>query len=390
MVDLILQNKLMIIAEVQKRKILFVANIAKHILRFHLPYLKWLQDNGFETHVAAHGDEPIPYCDVQHNVPIERSPFSLKNLHAHKVLKKIIEDNNFALVHGHTPMGGVLTRTASASSRKNGTKVLYTAHGFHFFKGAPLKNWLLYYPMEKYLASYTDGIVTINTEDFNLLFEKKFNTPSKFNIKGIGVDAHKFKPVSSIKKSELRKQLGYNDKQFILIYVGEFIYRKNHRFIIDSANTLAQRIPNLKIIFAGRGALIEEMKNYAIRQNVNEFIDFLGFRTDIQDLMSISDIGVSSSRHEGLPINLVEEMFCGLPVIATQDRGHRDLIYPGENGFLFNQSKKVEFIFAITDLYSNPEKRIKFGNKSIELAQKFTLENSLKSMADIYSYFLNK
>lgn len=370
------------------KKILFVANISKHILRFHLPYLKWFQENGYETHVAANGDEEIPYCDVKHNIPIVRSPFSLKNIYAHRVLKKIIEDNNYIIVHGHTPMGGVLARTASISSRKRGTKVLYTAHGFHFFKGASLKNWMLFYPMEKYLASYTDGIITINEEDYNLLYEKNFNTPAKFTIKGIGVNASRFSPVSSIHKSELRKELGYNDNQFILIYVGEFIYRKNHRFVIDSASALAQRIPNLKIIFAGRGILLEEMKRYAIRKNVNEIIDFLGFRTDIQHIMSISDIGISASRHEGLGLNLAEEMFLGLPIVATEDRGHREMVEPEVNGFLFKQNNNTEFCEYVSMLYQDKDKREKFGMNSIDLAQKFSLESAIESMAEIYKKFL--
>jgi len=370
------------------RKILFVANISKHILRFHIPYLKWFQENGYETHVAANGEEEIPFCNVKHNVPIVRSPFSLKNIKAHKILKKIIEENNFVLVHGHTPMGGVLARTASATSRRKGTKVLYTAHGFHFFKGAPLKNWLLYYPMEKYLASFSDVIITINEEDYNLLFEKNFNTPSKFTIKGIGVDAGRFSPVSPFRKSELRKQLGYNDSQFILIYVGEFIYRKNHRFIIDSVSKLAQHIPNLKILFAGRGILLEEMKQYAIRKNVNEIIDFLGFRTDIQDIMSISDIGISASRHEGLGLNLAEEMFLGLPIVATEDRGHREMVEPEVNGFLFKQNNSTEFCEYVSMLYQDKDKRERFGKKSIELTQKFSLENAIASMAEIYKKFL--
>lgn len=370
------------------KKILFVANITKHILRFHLPYLKWFQENGYETHVAANGEEEIPYCDVKHDLPIERSPFSLKNIQAHKVLKQIIEENNFALVHGHTPMGGVLARTASASSRGKGTKVLYTAHGFHFFKGAPLKNWLLYYPMEKYLASWTDGIITINEEDYNLLYEKNFNTPAKFTIKGIGVDASRFSPVTSLKKRDLRSQLGYTDSQFIMIYVGEFIYRKNHRFVIDSASALAQRIPNLKIIFAGRGVLLEEMKQYAIRQNVNEIIDFLGFRSDIQDLMWISDIGISASRREGLGLNIAEEMFLGLPIVATEDRGHREMVMHEVNGFLFKQNNNAAFCEYVSMLYQDKDKREEYGRKSIELAQKFSLEHSIRSMAKIYKQFL--
>lgn len=370
------------------KKVLFVANISKHILRFHLPYLKWFKEHGFETHVAAGGNEEIPWCDVKHEVSIERSPFSLKNIRAHKELKKIIEANQFALVHGHTPMGGVLARTASVAARKNGTKVLYTAHGFHFYKGSPLANWLLYYPVEKYLASYADGIITINHEDYRLLSDKNFQVKDKFYINGVGVDPARFNPITPEVKSKLRNELGYSDNQFVLVYVAEFIPRKNHRFVIDAAVELKSTIPDLKILFAGRGILLEEMKKFAQDKGVSEYIDFLGFRTDIEKVMAIADVGISASRQEGLGLNLVEEMFLGLPVVASQDRGHRELVVPGENGFLYEQNKQEEFVSYITQLYNDTEKRKAFGEKSKTFAEKFSLENSVNSMAKIYSYYL--
>ena len=370
------------------KKVLFVANISKHILRFHLPYLKWFKEHGYETHVAAGGNEEIPWCDVKHEVSIERSPFSLKNIRAHKELKKIIEANQFALVHGHTPMGGVLARTASVAARKNGTKVLYTAHGFHFYKGSPLANWLLYYPVEKYLASYADGIITINHEDYRLLSDKNFQVKDKFYINGVGVDPARFNPITPEIKSKLRNELGYSDNQFVLVYVAEFIHRKNHRFVIDAAVELKSTIPDLKILFAGRGILLEEMKKFAQDKGVSEYIDFLGFRTDIEKVMSIADVGISASRQEGLGLNLVEEMFLGLPVVASQDRGHRELVVQGENGFLYEQNKQEEFVSYITQLYNDTEKRKAFGEKSKTLADKFSLENSVNSMAKIYSHYL--
>lgn len=370
------------------KKVLFVANITKHILRFHLPYLKWFKENGYETHVAANGNEDIPWCDVQHNVPIVRSPFSMKNIRAHKILKKIITDNNFVLVHGHTPMGGVLARTAAADSRMKGTKILYTAHGFHFYKGSPLTNWLMFYPVEKCLAPYADGIITINREDFNLLTEKHFHVKDKYFINGVGVDPARFNPISQELKIKLRKEFGYSYNQFVLVYVAEFITRKNHRFVVDAAMELKSTIPDLKILFAGRGVLLEEMKNYAREKGVSDVIDFLGFRTDIDKVIALADVGISASKHEGLPINLVEEMFSGLPLIATQDRGHRELVVHGENGFLYEQNKQEEFVSYITQLYNDKEKRKAFGEKSKTFAEKFSLENSVNSMAKIYSYYL--
>ncbi|MGI6324306.1 MAG: glycosyltransferase family 4 protein [Bacteroidales bacterium] len=372
----------------RQKKVLFIANISKHILRFHLPYLRWFKQNGFETHVASNGSEEIPFCDVKHLIPIQRSPFSLLNIRAHRLLKQIIDANDFSIIHGHTPMGGVLSRTASRNARKNGSKVLYTAHGFHFFKGAPLINWIIFYPVEKILSKYTDAIITINQEDFQLLFDKNFKCPGKYLINGIGVNGEKFIPVTPSEKSDLRKEYGYNDASFILIYVAEFIRRKNHKFIIDSAQALLKRIPGLKILFAGRGELFEEMKEYYKNLDLFDTIEFLGYRTDVEKLMAISDVGISSSRQEGLGLNLAEEMLVGLPVVATQDRGHRELVKPGINGFLFEQNNMDQFVDYICSLAENKTLRETFGSNARTSAQKYSLSNAIDAMAEIYKKYI--
>ncbi len=370
-------------------KVLFVANITKHILRFHLPYLKWFQEKGYETHVAANGPEEVPYCDVKHYLPIERSPFALSNIKAYHKLKKIIEEHNYILVHGHTPMGGVLSRLSSINARRKGTRLLYTAHGFHFYKGAPLINWLFYYPVEKILSKYTDGIITINSEDYNLLFARNFRSQDKYKINGVGVNIDRFRPVDEKVRSEMRRALGYLDDQFILIYLAEFIHRKNHRFIIESVAELASMLPNVKILFAGRGVLMEEMRSYARELGNTTYIDFLGFRQDVDKLVAIADIGISSSRQEGLGINLAEEMSAGLPIVASQDRGHRELVKHGINGFLFEQNNKEEFVHFISVLARDKNLRNEFGLQSMELVKKFSLEMAVEDMAKIYLNYIN-
>ena len=162
------------------KKVLFVATVVKtHIMVFHIPYLEWFKKNGYEVHVCAKNDYEnkdeciIPYCDKYHDLPFERSPFKANNLKVYKKLKEIINTNNYDIIHCHTPMGGALTRLAAHKARNRGTKVLYTAHGFHFYKGSPLINWLVYYPVERWLARYTDVLITINEEDYNRIKESK-------------------------------------------------------------------------------------------------------------------------------------------------------------------------------------------------------------------------
>ena len=373
----------------QHKKILFVANVHQVFLNNQVPYLKWLADNGHEVHVAACGDEQIPYAARQFNFSIQRRPFEWKNIKAYFELKKIISENKYDLIHCHTPMGGVLTQLAACNFRKkNGLKVIYTAHGFHFYKGAPLIYWLLYYPVEKFLSRFTDALITINEEDYKNTVRFGFKCSEIFRIQGIGANSYKFRQLNTEEKKQIRNENGYSDNCFLLVYAAEFNHGKNHRFVIDALPQLIKQIPNLKVIFAGDGELKDEMVTYARQHNVLDNIDFVGFRNDIEKLMGIADVGISSSRREGLPMNVAEEMFCGIPVVVSRIRGHIDLIAHGSNGFLFEEGNREGFILNILNLYWSPELRKQLGGKGKETVQPFGIENVMKDMIEYYKLYL--
>src|SRR5690625_5577495 len=147
----------------KKSKILYCTSVDSHFKALLLPYMKWLKEDGWDVDVVASGDLDLPYTDNKYNIPIQRSPFNRKNLAAYRQIKRIIEENHYAIIHCHTPLGGVLGRLAARQARKYGTKVIYTAQGFHFYKGVPLINWLLYYPIEKLLVRLSDSLITCNT-----------------------------------------------------------------------------------------------------------------------------------------------------------------------------------------------------------------------------------
>jgi len=371
------------------KKILYVATSDIHINIFHLPFLHWLKQQGYEVHLAVEnrGNLIIPYIDIQFNLQFPRSPFNKVYLKTFKELKKIIDINKYDLIHCHTPMPSVIARLAAIHARKNGTKVLYTAHGLHFFKGAPLKNWLTYYPVEYILSAFTDCIITMNQEDYRIVNGKMLHHKS-YIIPGVGVDPNKFQPYELSKKITVRQEFGYFENNIIIIYVAEFIKRKNHQLIIKAVSEIKHNIDNLKVLFVGGGPLLEEMKIMAKNENIDHIIDFLGFRNDVSRITAISDIGISASRHEGLPIGILQEMFSGLPIVASVDRGHNELIIHGVNGFLYMQNNHEELLKYIMALIQDSQLRAQMGQESLKMALKFRVENSIAKMAEIYNSYL--
>lgn len=371
-----------------KKKVLFTASIAKHLLRFHLPYLNWFKQEGYEVHIACEGGEIVPFADKTFKVPFVRSPFSKGHLKAYQVLKELIDRESYSLVHCHTPMASILTRLASREARNKGTKILYTAHGFHFYKGAAVINWLTYYPVEIFTSANADAIITINEEDFELIKQKGNSKTEYFLIPGIGVDKKKFFPISDNEKNDIRAEKGFGREDFIAVYAAEFINRKNHKFLIEALALHKEKFPDLKLLFCGRGVLQKELEALVKKHHLETTVLFMGFRNDVDELYKIADLGVSSSKQEGLGLNLIEEMMCGLPILATTDRGHKEIVTQGENGFLFEQENKKEFIDYLTILYNNSLLRKEMGKKAFEMSHKFEVTNSLAEMTTIYKKFL--
>ncbi|PHA03075.1 glycosyltransferase family 1 protein [Bacillus pseudomycoides] len=370
------------------KKVLFCATVDYHFKAFHLPYMKWFTEQGWEVHVAANGNIELPYVDEKYDIPIQRSPFKLQNFHAYKELASIINKNKYSIIHCHTPMGGVLTRLAARKARRQGTKVIYTAHGFHFCKGAPLINWLVYYPIEKGLASYTDCLITINKEDYNLAVDHRFKAVCIEHVHGVGVDIEQFRPVKEVHKRNIKMQFGYKPDDFLMFYAAEFNKNKNQQLLIHSLALIKNEVPNAKLLLAGNGLLMESCKILAGQLGVAEMVHFLGYRTDIASLLPMCDLAVASSLREGLPVNIMEAMACGLPVVATDNRGHRELIINNENGWIISHNNLEEMSDKIKYLAQNPNLSIQFGKTGrIMIENKYAINEVLEEKKDIYAMF---
>ncbi|MED1863908.1 glycosyltransferase family 4 protein [Fictibacillus nanhaiensis] len=373
------------------KKVLFVASVDFHFTGFHIPVLQWFKHQGWEVHVAASGSITIPYVDYKYTIPIQRSPFHHKNLAAYQELKKILEHNQYDIIHCHTPMGGVITRLAARGTRKKGTKVLYTAHGFHFCKGAPLANWLIYYPIERLLAHQTDCLITINSEDYQLARHHKFSAKTITRLDGVGVDTEIFKPVPREEKAFLRFKSGYKQDDFLMFYAAEFNKNKNQRLLLEILAKVTTKSSNAKLLLAGDGPLLQQCRHYANQLGITEHVHFLGHRKDVHEILPMCDLILASSLREGLPVNIMEGMACELPVVATKNRGHQELVQEQHTGCLIENTNIQQAALQIENLINAPEKRRQFGQQARQLIlSKYSLTKIMQETSLLYRPYMGK
>lgn len=372
-------------------KVLFCATVDYHFKAFHLPILKWFKEKGWEVHVAANGKIELPYVDMKYNVPIQRSPLHAKNIEAYRELKSIVNENNYKIIHCHTPMGGVITRLAAIQARKIGAKVLYTAHGFHFCKGAPIMNWLLYYPIEKVLSRYTDCLITINEEDYQLAISHRFMSRELEHVHGVGVDTERFKPMKSGDKRKLREDLGYKSSDFLLFYAAEFNKNKNQQFLIKALAEIKGSIPNAKLLLAGEGILRNSCRDLSVKLGVENMVEFLGYRNDIEKTLPICDVAVASSLREGLPVNILEAMACGLPVVATENRGHSELVENQSNGWIVNTENSMDMANKLIQLATTKHLLKTLGENGRErISRTYSVQKIVVEKARIYERYMKE
>lgn len=372
------------------KKVLFVATVVKtHMMQFHLPYLKMFHDMGWETAVAAKNDYEnpadcqIPDCDTYFDIPFHRIPWKKDNVTAYRMLKKIIDEGQYDIVHCHTPVGALIARLAARNARKKGTRVIYTAHGFHFFKGAPVQNWLLYYPAEWICSFLTDVLITINKEDY--LRAKKHLHPKEIEyVPGVGIDTGKFVR-SPRQRQEKRKTLGFGEEDFLILTVAEMTKNKNHITVLNALAALKEReeFSRIHYLICGRGEQWEALEQDAKNLGIADHVHFLGYRSDAAELYGACDLFAFMTYREGLPVSLMEAMAAGMPIVCTRVRGNTDLIQDEVSG-VFVENDPSALAEAALALFRDPERRAKLGAGAAEAVKPFDAETVHRKMRKIY------
>lgn len=370
-------------------RVLILASVASMIDQFNIPNIKLLKELGYEVHVACNFIEGNTFSDEQitilksnllelevkfHQIDFKRNVIRfIDNVKAYRQVHKLAIDNKYKFIHCHSPIGGVVGRLVGKTTN---TKVIYTAHGFHFYQGAPLKNWIIYYPIEKWLSRYTDVLITINKED-----EKRAR--STFKAKevcyvpgvGISVDMYKDNEIDVVKK---RQELNLPEEAFVVLSVGELNKNKNHEIVIRAIKKLDTK--NIHYVICGRGPQKSHLKKIIDEMDLTSNIHLVGFRNDIRDIYKISNLFVFPSFREGLSVALMEAIASGLPIVASNIRGNIDLIKHNINGFLVNANNAEEYANKIKCVYEGDTELKKMDLNGVN----FDVTEIMKAMREIY------
>jgi len=389
----------------EKMKALIVTRVSGFVPQFEMNHVRLLQQMGYEVHYAANFDTVVYGKDnsrlegtgvVCHHIPFCRSPFSPKVISSYRQLRQLIQTGGFDLIHCHMPMTGVVTRLAAQSVRRKSNRcvpVLYTAHGFHFYHGAPFKNWIYYVP-ERWLARYTDCLITMNEEDFKRACTFPVRGKAE-KIPGAGIDLSE-ECARCIRngsdgarngghmetRQAIRSKLGVSETDYLLISVGELTARKNHKQIL---NMLGEWSDNtLKYVICGTGPLQEELEAFVSEKRLGNRVIFAGYCKNVGEMLDAADCFVFPSLQEGLPMAVMEAMHAGLPIVAKKIRGNVDLIIDGKGGILVQNGDVTEYRDAIRKLRGEKELSIKMGEWNQERIRDFSAEKVVNKMEEIY------
>lgn len=384
------------------KRVLMVATVPSMIGQFNMNNIKILLEMGYQVDVAADftdtsvwPTERVHRFKAQMNeigieciqLDFSRRPLKLnRHIESYKEVLKLIRQRQYSFIHTHTPIASAIVRLAA---HKTGTKVIYTAHGFHFYDGSPLKNWIIFYPVEKYLSKYTDVLITINNEDYKRASEQ-FPAKRVVKVPGVGVDTDKF-AVCKVDRVAKRAKLGVKEDDFLLLSVGELSDRKNQKVIIDALGKMKAEnsIGNIVYLAVGKGDMQGTFEHLIKEFGLEHHVKLLGFRTDIDELCAVVDCFVHPSIREGLGIAPLEAMAAGLPLISADVNGIKDYTQDGVSGCCVDPTNVDAMVEAIKKMHNEEEFRNTCGSNNWRTAKSFDIRNTNEIMTEVYQFMFN-
>lgn len=378
-------------------KLLYISNIANEsgITNFSMSAQEACHELGIEMHYAKNFSK-LSYEKSQnlekkhrvtlHHIDFKRNPFHLANIRAIYQLVNVIKKEKIDIIHCNTPVGGVCGRIVGLICGIR--PVIYQSHGFHFFRRAPLKNWLLYYPAERIMAHWTDFLLTINDEDYeNALKFKLRNHGKVFRTLGVGLETEKYSNCI-VDKKQYRKNIGVPEDSILLITVGEVAERKNHITLIKALAKLQN--DKIFLIICGEGKDMKLLQALSKKYDLDNNVIFLGRREDIPELCNIADIYCFPSKREGMGIAAMEGMAAGLPLISSNIQGIKDYAKQGKTGYVLEYDDVNGFAVAIEKLANNQELRERFGKYNKEFIKKYDRSMCTKCYRQIYESIIEE
>jgi glycosyltransferase involved in cell wall biosynthesis len=367
-----------------------MATVYTHLAAFHIPFMKLLQEKGYEVHAAASSAEgrreDVERAEVTcREIPFARSPYSPGNLRAFRQLKAWLKTHRFDLIHVHTPMAAFMGRFLAKATHQG--KVLYTAHGFHFYEGAPRRDWLIYHNAERVAARWTDGLIVINGEDFENARRLGFKPGENlFYVPGVGVDLKQYSALPA-EGGGVRAVLGIGPDDVVITCVAELNENKNHAFLLETWPEVSRSFAHCHLFIVGTGEKMVALEQWVAQKRVPR-VHFLGYRRDVPEILRETDIATLVSKREGLSKYVMEAMAAGKPVVASNVRGNRDLMADGRTGLLVEPGDVPGLAKALATLISDRRLRVALGAAGREKIQAYSLEKVLGEMAAVYDCYL--
>ena len=371
-----------------EKRVLILASVASMIGQFNRDNISLLQKMGYKVDVACNFKNGSTFSAESakklkkelidqgvrcFHIDFSRSPVQIgKHIQCYRTVKRLMLENEYLFCHCHSPIGGAIARIAGHTTK---TKIIYTAHGFHFYKGSSFLSWATFYPIEKWLSNYTDLLITINNEDYSLA-KRKFKSKKTVYIPGVGIDTKLFREITT-DRNEKRLEIGVKAEEILILSVGELSVRKNHMVILDAIIHLED---NVKYYIVGQGQLKEKIERRAKELGISNRVKLLGYRNDIKELLWAADIFAFPSLQEGLPVALMEAEAARIPLVASDIRGNNDIVRNGENGYLVKVNNSKEYECAFKNIINGELKNL----AKVKIKEEYDIKNINKIMREYY------